>query len=377
MIGRCRRREHVIANDDLDRVVGRIFSDDTFHKLEYDERGRIVLLETEAVRTRYTYDARGRCIREDTEFVDDPSSATAIAYLYDLGLLRIGTSALSLSPRGDVRSIHGRVQSHLKGGRLVRADGVSLTYDSRGRLVKKVDRTEETTYEWSVLGLLAGVKLPDSTRLEFVYDGFARRLEKRVLRQNEVVRHRYRWDADDLLEETVERRTTNTDAETPFTLVERRRYACAPGVPMPIAQAVDTEVGPGAWRYFVHRDGAPVPVALVRADGAVDEVFETEAYGRAIAGDVGTTRTRFPGHWYDQETRLHYNRWATQRHLRNNVFNEARGRHCHASAPRRAIPEGKRVWRVATRLAKRGWPPRNAQGAPCLGCAFRCGACRG
>jgi RHS repeat-associated protein len=52
-----------------------------------------------------------------------------------------------------------------------------------------------------------------------------------------------------------------------------------------------------------------LPLALVGADGAADEVFETEAYGRVIAGDAGATLSRFPGQWYDPETGLHYNRW--------------------------------------------------------------------
>lgn len=438
-----------LTYDDLDRLIRREFSDGSVHKLEYDERGRLLLFETEAIRTRYTYDERGRCIREDTEFVDDPSSATSIQHTYDAGLNRTGMSVrgafsiatprdaagrcsallfsdaqgavqplvsfaydptdaeiarrfpggggieltrdahgnvvrasvfgradpavvrpgepawvgrlggpetlrfdyrwspageilaladrdrgaqsflydgrgriaqkrherrartedYALSPRGDVRWINGRAQSHVGGGRLVTTSGAALTYDARGRLVRKVEGTAVTTYTWSVLGLLSGMTLPDGTRLEFVYDGFARRVEKRVVRQDAVVRHRYRWDGEDLLEETVERKASTAGADAPFTLVERRRYAYAPGSPVPIAQAIDTEAGPGAWKYFVHRDGAPVPLALVNADGTVDQVFETEAYGRVIAGDPTATLSRFPGHWYDPETGLHYNRW--------------------------------------------------------------------
>ncbi|WP_437285704.1 RHS repeat-associated core domain-containing protein [Sorangium sp. So ce406] len=438
-----------LTYDDLDRIIGRAFSDDTFHKLEYDERGRVLLFETEAVRTQYAYDARGRCVREDTELVNEPSSATSIRHLYDAGLnrtavivpgafaiatprdaagrcsalvfsdaggahqpiatfaydpasvevgrlfaggggieltrdahgnvvrsavigrgaavvrpgeptwvgklggpetlrfdygwspanelqvladrdrgaqsfaydargriaqkrheRRAGTEDYVLSPRGDVRWIDGRAQSHLGGGRLVTTNGATLTYDARGRLVRKVEGAAVTTYAWSVLGLLSGVTLPDGTRLEFVYDGFARRLEKRVARRGAaLVRHRYRWDGEDLLEETVEREASTPGAATPFTLVERWRYAYAPGSPAPIAQAIDTEAGPGAWKYLVHRDGAPVPLALVGADGTVDQVFETGAYGRVIAGDAAATLSRFLGHWYEPETGLHYNRW--------------------------------------------------------------------
>ncbi|WP_437813542.1 RHS repeat-associated core domain-containing protein [Sorangium sp. So ce1078] len=439
-----------LTYDDLDRVIGRAFSDDTFHTLEYDERGRVLLFETEAVRTQYTYDARGRCTREDTELVNDPSSATALRHLYDAGLnrtsvsvhgafsiatprdaagrcsalvfsdargadqpiatfaydatdaetgrrfaggggleltrdahgdvvrsavvgrgaaaavrpgeptwvgklggpetlrfdyqwspanelqvladrdrgaqsfaydargriaqkrheRRAGTEDYVLSPRGDVRWINGRAQSHLGGGRLVTTNGATLTYDARGRLVKKVEGAAVTTYAWSVLGLLSGVTLTDGTQIEFVYDGFARRLEKRVVRRDAaLVRHRYRWDGEDLLEETVEREVSTPGAAAPFTLVERRRYAYSPGSPVPVAQAIDTEAGPGAWKYLVYRDGAPVPLALVDADGTVDQVFETEAYGRVVAGDAAATLSRFPGHWYEPETGLHYNRW--------------------------------------------------------------------
>ncbi|AUX36884.1 uncharacterized protein SOCE836_091020 [Sorangium cellulosum] len=439
-----------LSYDDLDRVIGRDFSDGTSHKLEYDERGRVLLFETEAVRTRYTYDGRGRCIREDTELVNDPSSATSIRQVFDGGLLRTKMDVLGafsiatsrdaagrcsalmfadargvdqpiasftydptdaetarlfpggggieltrdahgnflrasvfgrdtavvrpgepawvgrlggretlrfdyrwspadelqvladrdrgaqsfgydgrgrisqkrhekrartedyvLSPRGDVRCIDGRVQSHAGGGRLVTTNGATLLYDACGRLVKKVEGSSVTTYAWSALGLLSGMALPDGTRLEFVYDGFARRLEKRAVRRDAVVRHRYRWDGEDLIEETVEKASTSGAAApfTLFTLVERRRYAYSPDAPVPIAQVIDTEAGPGAWQYFVHRDGAPVPLALVGGDGTVEQVFEIDAYGRVIAGDAAATLSRFPGHWYEPETGLHYNRW--------------------------------------------------------------------
>ncbi|WP_437955744.1 YwqJ-related putative deaminase [Sorangium sp. So ce119] len=250
-----------------------------------------VLADRDRGAQSFTYDARGRIAQKRHE-------------------KRAWTEDYVLSPRGDVRWIGGRAQSHLVGGRLVTTNGATLTYDARGRLVKKVEGTAVTTYAWSVLGLLSGMTLPDRTRLEFVYDGFARRLEKRVMRRDAaMVRHRYRWDGEDLLEETVERQAPTVGADVPFTLVERRRYAYSPDSPVPIAQAVDTEAGPGAWKYFVHRDGAPVPLALVDADGTVDQVFETEAYGRVIAGDAAATLSRFPGHWYEPETGLHYNRW--------------------------------------------------------------------
>ncbi|XXT16678.1 YwqJ-related putative deaminase [Sorangium sp. So ce429] len=250
-----------------------------------------VLADRDRGAQSFTYDARGRIAQKRHE-------------------KRAWTEDYVLSPRGDVRWIGGRAQAHLVGGRLVTTNGATLTYDARGRLVKKVEGTAATTYSWSVLGLLSGMTLPDGTRLEFVYDGFARRLEKRVIRRDAaMVRHRYRWDGEDLLEETVEREASTAGAGAPFTLVERRRYAYSPDSPAPIAQAIDTEAGPGAWKYFVHRDGAPVPLALVDADGTVDQVFETEAYGRVIAGDAAATLSRFPGHWYEPETGLHYNRW--------------------------------------------------------------------
>ncbi|WP_437715044.1 RHS repeat-associated core domain-containing protein [Sorangium sp. So ce448] len=250
-----------------------------------------VLADRDRGAQSFLYDARGRIAQKQHEG-------------------RARTEDYVLSPRGDVQWIDGRAQSHLSGGRLVTTNGAALTYDARGRLVKKVEGTVVTTYAWSALGLLSGMTLPDGTRLEFVYDGFARRIEKRLLRRDTaMVRHRYRWDGEDLLEETVERQASATGAPAAFTLVERRRYAYSPGSPAPVAQAIDTEAGPGAWKYFVHRDGAPVPLGLVNADGNVDQVFETDAYGRVIAGDAAATLVRFPGHWYEPETGLHYNRW--------------------------------------------------------------------
>lgn len=237
-----------------------------------------------------SYDARGRVTQRRFE-------------------QRAGTEEYDLSPRGDVRSIHGRPQVHAAGGRLVTAGGSILEYDARGRLVRKVEGGAETRFEWNVLGLLTRVTLPDGARVELVYDAFARRLEKRVVRREEEVRHRYRWDADDLVEETVERRPRDGGGPAELTLVERRRYAYAPHSPVPVAQAIDTPAGDGPWQYFVHRDGAAVPLALTGADGSIQDVFDSEPYGRVLSGDPTATLSRFPGHWYDPETRLHYNRW--------------------------------------------------------------------
>lgn len=436
-----------IEYDVLDRIVGRTYSDGTFHKLEYDERGRVQLFETDEVRTRYGYDLRGRCIREESELRSDADSASVLDHHYDTGMRRIRsdlwrgwqfstprdpcgrttclsiqeskaqpknlaafswdatgsemlrrfsntagvvsqrdadgnvtssavlgkaseltrpgepvwvgaqqgaetlrldyqwspagelkaladrdrgvqhftydgrariaarhhpltgeTERYSLSARGDLMTIAGRSQVHGQGGRLVESAGTKLEYDDRGRLKQKTAANGTTTYEWGVRGFLNAVNQPDGSRVEFVYDGFARRLEKRVFGSAQLVRHRYRWDSENLIEELIESRP-RSDQAAPFAFMERRRYAYIPESPVPVAQAVDTPSGVGTWMYLVHRDGAPIPLALVDGDGRVEQSFEHEAYGRVTEGDPMAALSRFPGHWYEPETGLHYNRW--------------------------------------------------------------------
>lgn len=218
---------------------------------------------------------------------------------------RAATDDYAHSPRGDLRTARAKLQEHAAGGRLMGSGGASYEYDERGRVCLKTTPAGSTRYEWSAVGLLERVTLPDGTTVQWVHDPFARSVEKLVRAPSGVTRHRYLWDGDDLVEELVERR----DGGGAWSLVERRRYAYSPSGILPVAQAVDTPAGEGPWVYFVHREGAPVPLALVAPDGRPVAALDVEPYGRSAAGE---TLVRFPGHWLDRETGLLHNRW---RHL--------------------------------------------------------------
>ncbi|WP_437644841.1 hypothetical protein [Sorangium sp. So ce362] len=176
--------------DDLDRVIERAFSDDTFHKLEYDERGRLVLFETEAACTQYTYDARGRCIREETALVNDPASAASVQQLYDAGMNRTRMTVLGAVSIATPRDPAGRCSAlffsddrgadqpiatfaydpmDAETGRLFAGGGgIALTRDAHGNVLRSavsgrgtaVDRPGEPVW----VGKLGG---PETLRFDY------------------------------------------------------------------------------------------------------------------------------------------------------------------------------------------------------------------
>ncbi|MDF1615812.1 RHS repeat protein, partial [Desulfurivibrio alkaliphilus] len=92
---------------------------------------------------------------------------------------------------------------HDGNNRLLSADQARYEYAANGNLVSKVTVEGETSYRWDYANRLREVALPDGARVEFTYDPFGRRLEKRLVDPEGVeTTTRYVYDHEDIVLET-------------------------------------------------------------------------------------------------------------------------------------------------------------------------------
>ncbi|KYF88938.1 hypothetical protein BE18_04150 [Sorangium cellulosum] len=181
---------------------------------------------------------------------------------------------------------------------------MTFAYDDGGRTTSKTAGDGRSwRFDWGDGDLLQAVWLPDGRVVRFVYDPFARRLEKRV-EKDRVVESitRYAWSGDALVHEVRERTGAGDEP-----IVEERAYAVLPEAPLPLADRVrrgeHAEV-----RYYVEAPNG-MPEALLTGDGALVGTVAASLFGRVEGEQAGLTPLRFPGQYADEETGLYYNRY--------------------------------------------------------------------
>ncbi|XXX76340.1 RHS repeat-associated core domain-containing protein [Sorangium sp. So ce134] len=198
------------------------------------------------------------------------------------------------------------------GGRLVKRGDTEYIYDAEGRLIEKrtgVGGATTWRYEWNAKGLLAAVVAPDGTRVENVYDCFARRIVKRVIPPADAARTvRFVWD-DEVTVHEIEEGAAGDGA-----VVCYRTYAYREGEFSPLAHR-DTRVENGAlahgeWVHYVNGPGE-IPALLVSGRGDILADLRPSVWGRIepdTAARAGTA-CRYPGQYADVETGLSYERY--------------------------------------------------------------------
>ncbi|WP_051940002.1 DUF6531 domain-containing protein [Phaeacidiphilus oryzae] len=227
-----------------------------------------------------------------------------------------------------VHSEHPHPQAELSGGEityegtLVRGAG-RTTYrnDEQGRVVERTERTlsgktRTWTFSWDADDRLTEVEVPGGSRWRYRYDPLGRRISKQRITESgeEAERTEFTWDGPLLVEQTSYgpklpgpyTLTWDHDEFRPVLQTERLGAAARNG------DEVELDRGEVDRRFFaIVSDlvGAPTEL-LSAADGSTAWRADSTLWGITAPADGGartTTPLRFPGQYYDPETRLHYN----------------------------------------------------------------------
>jgi RHS repeat-associated protein len=115
----------------------------------------------------YEYDAAGRLAivkKDDVEISD---------YTYDVNGNRL--SAVTALPQASSDTATYDDQD-----RLLTYGPSTFTYTDNGELLSKIEAGKSTSYAYDVLGALRSVELPDGRMIEYLVDGFGRRVGKKI-----------------------------------------------------------------------------------------------------------------------------------------------------------------------------------------------------
>lgn len=183
------------------------------------------------------------------------------------------------------------------GNRLKEANGEFFTYNVRGNLQERRGPTGETRYEYNDLDMLVRCDLQGRSWTAS-YDGYCRRVQKSWQGQTTT----YYWDDFRLAAEVRHdgscRLYIYADhvALAPFLFIE---YA-----------SVDAKPESGE-RFYILTNQVGAPLQVESEDSSVVWSARLDPYGRADVDPKSTIEMplRFPGHYHDAETGLHYNRF--------------------------------------------------------------------
>ncbi|MFD7985903.1 putative T7SS-secreted protein [Kitasatospora indigofera] len=322
--------EHTLAfeRDVLGRETARRFAADVALTSTWDEVHRLSsqTLTGSAVRPlqsrAYTYRADGALVGiADQQSgarsfdLDAAGRVTAVhaadwteRYAYD----RSGNLTDAAWPAGRDDSALG-ARSYR--GTLIRSAGrLAYDHDAQGRVTVRRQttlsgRSNVWHYSWDAEDRLTGVTTPDGSRWRYRYDPFGRRVSKERLGGDGATateRTEFTWDGTALVEQTAQgpalpgayTLTWDHDGSRPVAQTELMAAADE-------ARQADTDR-----RFFaIITDLIGTPTHLLNPDGSTAWQARTSIWGATTWLSAGSTSTplRFPGQYYDPETRLHYN----------------------------------------------------------------------
>ncbi|MFE9425953.1 RHS repeat-associated core domain-containing protein [Kitasatospora sp. NPDC006697] len=202
-----------------------------------------------------------------------------------------------------------------QGARLRTAGRIDYRYDAQGRVTGRRQRTlsgkaRTWHYRWDAEDRLTDVTTPDGAHWHYRYDPLGRRTTKQQLAEVDgeptaIQWTEFSWHEQTLIEQTAHSPqlpgpyTLSWDYQGLHPIAQRERLISG----AEDQQQVDE-------RFFaIVTDLVGTPVQLLAPDGSTAWEQRTTIWGVPIAAGHQATDTplRFPGQYYDPESRLHYN----------------------------------------------------------------------
>ena len=253
-------------------------------RYQYGAAGQLTrVIDSAGICTDYEYDAANRPIRETRD------GWPLRRFEYDRGGNLLATPALSYMRYAD-------------GNRLLATSSGAFLHNDRNHLAEQVIGNQRVTYQYNSMDLL--VKVIWNNRDEIWtanYDGLCRR----VYQDLGGDRVDYFWDDDRLAAEiSFDGRLriyvyTNPAAIVPFMFMD---YASLDATP------------DSGKAYFLFHNQVGQPERIEDEGGAVVwQAQEIDPFGMIKVADGNRIEynLRFPGHYFDKVTSLHYNRFRT------------------------------------------------------------------
>jgi RHS repeat-associated protein len=296
------------------------------HRFQRSESGMVAKHLADGDRELCQFDARGRCLRKA---LFRPTSAAAPwmrshAYSSTGDLLAVSDTACGLTryaydvahrldqetlPDGTARRFAYDAADNLHaqpgqakvvmdpGNRLREANGERFTYNDRDHLSLRTGPHGTTRYEYNDLDMLVRCDI-NGAEWTADYDAYCRRVTKTWQGRTTT----FYWDdfrlAAEVRHDGSVRIYVYADeiALVPFLFLEYANLGAGPD---------------SGRRFYLYTNQVGVPIRVDDAEGTTCWAGRIDPYGRAEVNKNCTLDMplRFPGHYYDPETGLHYNRY--------------------------------------------------------------------
>lgn len=296
------------------------------HRIQTLKTGMAVKLLASGARELSEFDLEGRCIRKALARAAHDSAPWLRSYEYsaagDLVAVidnRKGTTKYrhdaahrlveEVPPDGPARPYELDGAGNLRrqpglsdviigeGNRLNEANGEDFTYNDRNNLSQREGPAGFVRYEYNDLDLLVRCEIkgePWTAR----YDSFCRRVQKTWRGETTT----YYWDGVRLAAEVYHDGScrlyfyVDDTALSPFLFIDYER--------------VDANPESGR-RYYIFTNQVSAPVRVEDDNGQTMWSARIDPYGKTHVepGSKISLHLRFPGHYFDPETGLHYNRF--------------------------------------------------------------------
>jgi RHS repeat-associated protein len=295
-------REHRLRHNPVGLLL-REFANGTSELTRYDHEGRClgrVAQRTDRVtwKRRFHYSAEG-----DLRKVEDNVYGTS-SYVYDDAHRLIGenradgtTNTIRYDEAGNILRKPGCEGVRMNSGnRIAAVNGQRFDYDHRNNLARREGGDSTTEYEYDSRDMLVRCR-NGFGEWTAAYDPLSRRMWK----EWDGHRVEYYWDGERLAAEVHDGAHTRV-------YIYPDDHALVPMIFMDYdAPDADPETGRA---YFVFTDQLGTPVRIEDSNGTMVWAARVDPYGSVEINPQSTVSfaLRFPGHYHDEETGLHYNR---------------------------------------------------------------------